>query len=574
MTIALKKSAAFALTAALFALGLSEPADQAFAATVARLVSVGTNAPAVPVLSAGASAASGLLQRDRSLSDPAFSLSLRGRLPVSLIPTPAVSAAPQAAGSVRAAAPALLKALAPQAAVPAEAGAAAPQAAFGAPLARALDGVADPEALAAAVQTGVSRGEIGDVRALGRVFDNAQSGRGAAASDPVDAGYAPRRPFLAAEQARYAANTGGIVLSAVASPDGRFVYTGDVKGTVRKFDALSGRQLFAFQGRDWVRDIVVSPGGERLFVPDGDAVSVLDARTGQRVASIGGHMDIRFLALVPTEGGGNLFVTDGIRVREFDSLTGELRHSYDGQVREYDSSSGRWSFTHDGHTGPITDMIVHRGLRLLLTSDIDGEVRAWDTRRGDLSLKLDGLGEPGVYPTGISKLAFADNGSYQFVYAGNTAGEIYVWSLTYGATPVHFKAHEGVVEDIVLGRRGHLFTAGRDGKAKRFGPGHAVTYDHGAPLNAIALSSDESYLFTAGEDGVVGVWDVWTGERLGSFVGHKGPVSKVSVLPGGELLTVSADGTARRWRVPRLEAKAPGRPEPAIGAAPRIGYIP
>jgi WD40 repeat protein len=48
-------------------------------------------------------------------------------------------------------------------------------------------------------------------------------------------------------------------------------------------------------------------------------------------------------------------------------------------------------------------------------------------------------------------------------------------------------------------------------------------------------------------DGTARLWDAVTGRELLTLEGHSGPFRSVAVLPGGRLITQSADGTVKLW---------------------------
>jgi WD40 repeat protein len=55
-------------------------------------------------------------------------------------------------------------------------------------------------------------------------------------------------------------------------------------------------------------------------------------------------------------------------------------------------------------------------------------------------------------------------------------------------------------------------------------------------------------LVTASHDGTARVWDAWTGECLGTLIGHDGRLNAVSCSSDGRrIVTCSDDQTARVW---------------------------
>jgi WD40 repeat protein len=66
--------------------------------------------------------------------------------------------------------------------------------------------------------------------------------------------------------------------------------------------------------------------------------------------------------------------------------------------------------------------------------------------------------------------------------------------------------------------------------------------------SALAFSPDGRLLARAGDDRVIRVWDIWSGEELGQFTGHRGAIVTLTFSPEGRrLVTTSTDSTALVW---------------------------
>src|SRR5262249_54439614 len=80
---------------------------------------------------------------------------------------------------------------------------------------------------------------------------------------------------------------------------------------------------------------------------------------------------------------------------------------------------------------------------------------------------------------------------------------------------------------------------------------------------AVSFSPDGKRLASAGDDGMVRVWDTVTGQEALSLKGHTGTVTSVAFSPDGKRLA-SADSTGRVkvWDATPLPEARPDPPAP------------
>jgi WD40 repeat protein len=80
-------------------------------------------------------------------------------------------------------------------------------------------------------------------------------------------------------------------------------------------------------------------------------------------------------------------------------------------------------------------------------------------------------------------------------------------------------------------------------------PGAIARLRHGAPISSIAISPKADAIATAGQDGVVNVWDSKSGRRVRRLQAHPDRRPTVSFSSDGRRLIAwgSDDGTLRTW---------------------------
>ena len=163
-----------------------------------------------------------------------------------------------------------------------------------------------------------------------------------------------------------APNTAGIWL-ALLSPDGsKVLTTGLIDQQVRMWEADTGKELWSAEHLGGAGGIwaVFSPDGSQLLVSAGQA-SVLDAATGKKGATLGD----------PGKIGAGEFRPDGRSL-----VTG----SDDGVVRRWDTRTGNMTLEMVGVGGVVHSVAYSPDGRWVVTTAEDGLTRVWDAASGAL----------------------------------------------------------------------------------------------------------------------------------------------------------------------------------------------
>jgi WD40 repeat protein len=162
------------------------------------------------------------------------------------------------------------------------------------------------------------------------------------------------------------------------APDGSWLASGGANGTVRVWDASSGRERLRLEGHsDWIRSVAIAPDGTWLASGGDDmTVRVWDASSGRERLRLEGHSNwIRTLAIAPDgmwlASGGN----DGT-VRVWDAASGRERlrlHANGGSISSVAISS-------DGKSLAFAGILFSRYLIPAVSEEQSALLPLWSTR--------------------------------------------------------------------------------------------------------------------------------------------------------------------------------------------------
>jgi WD40 repeat protein len=187
------------------------------------------------------------------------------------------------------------------------------------------------------------------------------------------------------------------------------------------------------------------------------------------------------------------------------------------------------------------------GQTLAVTTDIDGKVFLWDlaTRRESMVFH---------HPSTVMSIAFSPDGRW-LAAGGNRDPSILIWDV-----------HTGSRRESLMGETGGHTVAlafSPDGTllaSVAFPQGHVRLWDLKSSrvcrtiegerrsfINSVAFSPDGSLLATAGNDGMIGLWTVSTGQRRVNLDSQALWCQSVAFSPDGRTLILGTGTDGIRW---------------------------
>jgi WD40 repeat protein len=225
---------------------------------------------------------------------------------------------------------------------------------------------------------------------------------------------------------------------------------------------------------------------------------------------------------------------------------------YDNVVKIWDLQLRKCLATLSGHQACITDIAHIPELKIILSSSKDGTVRIWNFTEKSQScqaiLTTDGQDGPSIYSMAAlkNKMQLATAHKHQ---------DIRLWDLNKKSLISTLKGHTAPVNVIKVSKNEKfLYSAGEDLEIliwevrtakilRRFGK-----EQHARPISTLEISPDSKFLVTGSEDKTIKVWSLDELTLIETFTEHKDTITSLKFSSSGNILfSSSLDGTFKLW---------------------------
>lgn len=318
----------------------------------------------------------------------------------------------------------------------------------------------------------------------------------------------------------------GWVMGLAFSPDGKWLASTSLDGTVKIWSLLPGNEMVTVSTpvAGFGTRVAYAPNGQMFATNGGDGSATLwNAKTGEPRLTLNGHsLEVLNLAFNPD---GSRFATASI----------------DGTAIIWDTVTGKKLLILTGHEFGIRDIAFSPDGSRIATGGFDGTAKVWDANTGRL------IHEITEHQGLVLGVTFSPDGTH--LATSSTDATAKIWDVKTGELLFTLDGHAAGIRDIAYSSNGLIIATG-SGDATTIlwdastGFSMRTLIGHSSGIQSVAFSLDGKYIATGSEDDTAKVWDIGTGAEILTLPGNGVGVTGVAFnsINGKTRLAVASGG--------------------------------
>jgi WD40 repeat protein/serine/threonine protein kinase len=314
----------------------------------------------------------------------------------------------------------------------------------------------------------------------------------------------------------------GSAHSLAISVDGKSIFSGLHSGVIRSLDAVTGTETQQNQSLNaHVEKMVISHDSQYLLTQQNNLITLWSLWSGQVLHRLPGTI----------LGDHPFSQNDRMLAIASDPET----------IKVYDPANGEEIDTFPGNRNPKAIQFIKNNAQLVAV--YGGSMRLWSiTSKEELktTLQYEGTGCSTIYDVNEDPVISITKYFYVIEQQQNRSGLCTFDPLDWA---VDINETQGL---IAFGGSSKLTVMSIHG-----GPSQEMRNVNHRKIVRVAISADGTLLAAAYEDNTIHLWEIGTGEELGSLYGHTNTITDLQFTPDGKLMVSSSlDGTIRLWGIP------------------------